>query len=182
MIPTSVKYVIIVLAVVFVLLIIFLIVSGIVKNRLIRKMKREIDEYLNKIKDEREGSLEHEEKDEYDYKLITKKKIYFIKIIPNLSNQEITVNNSVKWQLRKAINDTTLRYVENVEPLMRMDVPSKIDDKETVKLYIIYPNARTLLIYVNECEMKFVSPKTDVYGTNIVTFANLLQIGDSILK
>ena len=65
---------------------------------------------------------------------------------------------------------------------MRMDVPLKIDDKDTVKLYIIYPNAKTLLIYVNECEMEFVSPKTDVYGTRIVTFVNLLQNGDSILK
>ncbi|MCR5350306.1 MAG: hypothetical protein K6E20_04865 [Acholeplasmatales bacterium] len=182
--PTSIKYILIILITLFVLLIVSFVISVVVKNRLIKKMNKDIDEYLNKRKNECNGDLIHIEKNayEYEYKLTTEKRIYFIKIIPNFANQEITINNSVKWQLRKTINDTTLKFVENVEPLMRMDVQSKIDDKETVKLYIIYPNARTLLRYVNECEMEFVSPKTDVYGTRVVTFANLLQNGDSILK
>ena len=43
------------------------------------------------------------------------------------------------------------------------------------KLYVIYPNARTLLKYINECEMIFINPNTDVYGTNIITYAELKE-------
>ena len=47
---------------------------------------------------------------QYDYILKTPKFNYYIKVVPNLSNQEICVNNSVKWQLRKSFNDESMRF------------------------------------------------------------------------
>ena len=41
------------------------------------------------------------------------------------------------------------------------------------KIYIIYPNSRSLLKYVNECEMEFVTPETDIYGTQVITYLAL---------
>ena len=41
------------------------------------------------------------------------------------------------------------------------------------KIFLIYPNARSLLRYINECEMEFVYPQTDVYGARIITYKAL---------
>ncbi|MBE6137815.1 MAG: hypothetical protein E7176_05410 [Erysipelotrichaceae bacterium] len=104
---------------------------------------------------------------DYDYIFSTPAYDYYIKIVPNMSNQEICVNNAVKWQLRKSFNDQTLRFVEGIDGLMKMEMD---ETKAYKKLFIVYPNARSLLKYINECEMVFVSPTTDVYGTNIIPY------------
>ena len=106
----------------------------------------------------------------FDYTFETPRVVYYIKIIPNLLNEEICVNNSVKWQLRRSFNDETLRFVEEVDGLMRMEINSSKNHK---KLYIIYPNSRALLKVINECEMVFITPETDIYGANIITFKQL---------
>jgi len=180
--PTTLKYIIIVIAIIVFLLITIGIVFSIISKKQTKKMNEDIQKLLEDAKNSTNGELLHEAKDEYDYILKTTKYYYYIKIIPNFSNQEITINNATKWQLRRTINDTSLRYVENVEPLMRMDVSTTVENRETIKLYIIYPTAKTLLRYINECEMEFVSHKTDVYGTKVVTYNNLLSNRDSILK
>ena len=116
----------------------------------------------------------------YDYVFYAEDKILFIKIIPNSGNAEICVNNSVKWQIRKSIDDRSLNFVPNVEKFMRYKITN--DDCKDVKItseykaykiFLIYPNARSLLRYINECEMEFVYPQTDVYGTRIITYKAL---------
>ena len=89
----------------------------------------------------------------------------------NPNNQEICVNNAIKWQLRNGLHEKGLRFVEGVELLMRMDI--KTDGKEVRKLFIIYPNSRALLKVINECEMVFITPKTDIYGASIITYKQL---------
>ena len=109
----------------------------------------------------------------HDYYFETPTKKYYIKIVNNPGNHEICVNNALKWQLRKSLGDDRMYFVEGIEPLMRMEIePSP---KETKKIYIIYPNARSLLKYINECEMIFINPTTDVYGTNIITYADFSE-------
>lgn len=143
------------------------------KKNNIKKMYFEIESFLQGlIPEDKKDSiiLEKEFKPEYDYAFKTEEYTYLIKVIPNMVNEEICVNNSVKWQLRRSFNDESMRFVENVEGLMRLDCDSKFK-----KLYIIYPNARSLLKYINECEMVFVNPDTDVYGANIVSFLQLKE-------
>ena len=64
-----------------------------------------------------------------------------------------------------------MNFVPNVDKLMRLD----LEDPKSRKLYIIYPNATSLLKYINECEMVFVRPETDVYGTNVISYAGLKE-------
>ena len=71
-----------------------------------------------------------------------------------------------------------MRFVENIEGLMRMD---EENERNAKRLYIVYPNARTLLKYINECEMVFIHPDTDVYGTNIISYVALKE-NPGILK
>jgi hypothetical protein len=106
----------------------------------------------------------------HDFYFETQNKRYFIKIVYNPGNHEICVNNALKWQIRKSVTEDRMHFVDGIEPLMRMEIePSH---KEGKKLYIIYPNTKSLLKYINECEMIFIHPNTDVYGTNIVTFTD----------
>jgi len=98
--------------------------------------------------------------------------IYYIKVIYNFSNQEICINNAIKWQLRRLGEiKGTLSFVEGVEPLMRLDLANT--QKKEHKLFIIYPNVTALLKVINECEMVFVYPDTDVYGAQVISYKKL---------
>ena len=106
----------------------------------------------------------------HDFYFESPNRRYYIKVIHNPGNHEICVNNALKWQLRKSLGDDRMHFVDGIEPLMRMEVEQST--KPAKKLYIIYPNTKSLLKYINECEMIFIHPTTDVYGTNIIRFTD----------
>ena len=214
--PQYVKIIILIsiLGIVGIILLFFLLIT--IKKHKIRNMYLAIDQLLNQIVKENENfELAKSTEPEYDYKLKTNNNVYYLKVIPNFDSEEITINNSVKWQLRKSFNDETMRFVPDVEGFMRYEFPedeiieskkkkaTNVNEKEmtfsdlgldlnekkdkkqykkNIKMYIVYPNARSLLMYNNECEMKFVNPTTDVYGTNVITFQELVKNRDSLIK
>jgi hypothetical protein len=215
--PQYVKIIILIsiLGIVGIILLFFLLIT--IKKHKIRNMYLAIDQLLNQIVKENENfELAKSTEPEYDYKLKTNNNVYYLKVIPNFDSEEITINNSVKWQLRKSFNDNTMRFVPDVEGFMRYEIPSDLEINDTpknkkkakkeeemtfsdleldiegkkeekqymknIKMYIVYPNARSLLMYINECEMKFVNPNTDVYGTRVVTFQELEKNRDSLIK
>ncbi len=215
--PQYVKIIILVsiLLIVGLFFITFLFIT--IKKHKIRNMYLAVDNLLNKIVSANEGyELNKSAEAEYDYQLKTNKTVYYFKVIPNFDSEEITINNSVKWQLRKSFNDETMRFVPDVEGFMRYEIPSDLEINDApknkkkakkeeemtfsdleldiegkkeekqymknIKMYIVYPNARSLLMYINECEMKFVNPNTDVYGTRVVTFQELEKNRDSLIK
>ena len=114
----------------------------------------------------------HNEATAYDYILKTANYDYYIKVVPNFNNDEICVNNSVKWQTRKSYKDEHQRFVRDIDLLMRLDLKPE-DGRIPKKLYIIYPDARSLLKFINECEMEFVHYHTDIYGARIITYNDL---------
>lgn len=107
----------------------------------------------------------------YDIYFETKNNIYFIKIVYNFSNAEICINNAVKWETRTSPMDNKTKFIEGIDSLMI----KKFDSikKKVNKLYIVYPNAHSILKYINECEMIFVDEKTDCYGANVITYQKL---------
>ncbi|MBR6071755.1 MAG: hypothetical protein IKP77_02845 [Acholeplasmatales bacterium] len=176
MVP-ALRYSLIGLAIIIVLIVLYIVGITIFNKRRLLSMNNAINQLFSEyIKENPDFKFEAVSKREYDYLFETYNYTYYIKIVPNFNNQEITVNNSVKWQLRKSFNDESLRFVEGIEPLMRMDINQT--SKKIKKLYIVYPNARSLLKYINECEMEFVHADTDVYGTNIITYVNLNENRD----
>lgn len=120
-----------------------------------------------------EYKIEHVKKDAYDFYYEDPKNIYYIKIVNNPLNKEICVNNAIKWQLRTQGSVDEMNFVEGIDGLMRMDL--KRNSKRQFKLYIVYPTARALLKVINECEMVFIYPDTDVYGTRIITYVTLRE-------
>lgn len=168
----ALKYSIIGVTVIVLIIAIYISIITILNKRKSILMYKSINGlFLGYLEKNPDFKFEEVSKREFDYVFETYRFKYLIKVVPNFNNQEITVNNSVKWQLRKSFRDESIRYVNGIEPLMRLDVQN--DTKIVKKLYIVYPNARSLLKYINECEMEFVHSDTDVYGTNIITYVNL---------
>ena len=199
-------------------------------------MYKEIDELFDNLKKDRPDvsiqkkiQLDKKTPKIYDYVVTTPNSVNFIKIIPNFSGDEITINNSVKWQIRRSYKDESMRFVSDIEGFMRYDMPEPVlrEDAEPLKpepkkkksepkvenlfsmdnisfsdldineesnqndkrrfkknrkIFVIYPGAKALLMYINECEMQLVDNKTDVYGSRVVSFVDLKKNRDSILK
>lgn len=107
------------------------------------------------------------------------KNIYFVKIIHNMSCGEICVNNSVRWQVRKNKNDSSNTYLKNVMQLMKHDfTEDELKNKVPKKIFVVYKDSRSLLMYINESEMVFIKPETNVHGTTVITYKSLLTDPD----
>ncbi len=160
-----------------------LVISGLIFAVTLTKKKRsqkyksdivKLFEAACKKKNITEYKMEYVKKDTHDFYFEDESNIYYIKIINNFSNQEICINNAIKWQLRKlGDRNEKLVFVEGVEPLMRLDLTHQ--EKKEHKLFIVYPNVTALLKVINECEMVFVYPDTDVYGAKVISYKKLVE-------
>ncbi len=161
-----------------------LMITGIViyKKEMMKKRKNDILKLFTDACERNhvtEYTLEHAKKETYDYYFEGPNHIYFVKVIYNFANHEICINNAIKWQLRRINeNQEKTMFVEGIEALMRFDFGKT--SKKAHKLFIIYPNTRALLKVINECEMVFVYPDTDVYGANVVSYKRLVENPDWI--
>ena len=126
--------ILIIIGICLVVLVTFLIfLSQIIIKSRNNKMYREIDELFNSLKTERPDvkvekmhSLDKKNSKIYDYTVTTPNSVNFIKIIPNFSGDEITINNSVKWQLRRSYRDESMRFVRDIEGFMRYEKPEPV--------------------------------------------------------
>lgn len=146
-----------------------------------KKMHQAIEELLNEYvkADPLYAKLEKSNTYEYDYILTTRELKVYIMVIPNFHLGEICINAPTKWQFRKNYADESSHFVPRVDRLMRFDPPSEVSLR-TKRLYIVYPSSKSLLRYINECEMEFVRPETDLNGTSVITYSELLEHRDSI--
>lgn len=117
----------------------------------------------------KEYRLEWMKKEVYDLYFEGDESIYYVKVLDKLTGKEVCINNALKWQIREYGLEQSMHFVEGIEGLMRMDwTPNS--SKRQHKLFLIYPNARALLKVINECEMAFIYPDTDVYGTQVINW------------
>ena len=146
-----------------------------------KKMYLAVEELLNEYvkEDPLYVKLEKSSSLEYDYILTTKEVKCYIMIIPNFQMGEISINAPTKWIYRKSYNDEYSHFVPRVDRLMRFEPPFEAGLR-IKRLYIIYPSSKSLLRYINECEMEFVRPETDINGTSVITYAYLKEHKDSI--
>lgn len=110
---------------------------------------------------------------DYDFNFILEddKATIYVKLVPNFQNYEILVNSRTKWQIIKSVYDDKIHLVEGIELPMTKQFNNA--DKLVKKLFIIYPQARTLMHALNECEYEFIYPHTSVYGCQIILFKDL---------
>ena len=99
---------------VFVLIIVLIFVGIFVSKKLQEKRKKDCFNILNqicqkKVKDNYKLELVNNNL-AYDYFIETENYKYYIKLINNPNNQEICVNNAIKWQLRTGPHDKEIRF------------------------------------------------------------------------
>lgn len=158
-----------------VIIIIVIIMIVIAHKNAMNKLHENIFKLLSDLISDQEAKVEKTSLHGFHYKIIEKNRITYVCIIYNPKCNEILINSKIKWQIKENPTDESLVFIDNiVEPMM-----SEIsDEKEVKKLFIIYPNARQLMIATNECEYAFVYPKTDVYGASVITYNRLLYTKD----
>lgn len=118
----------------------------------------------------------------FDYEMNYNDKIYLVKLIYNPKEYEINVNSKNYWQINKGIVSSrkTGEKLEGVYDLINFNVKENCYEGKVVKLYVIYPNSKSLLKVINECEMEFIKPKTDIYGCKITTYYNIKKEIDEL--
>ena len=111
----------------------------------------------------------------FDYEMILNDRTYLIKMIYNPKSYEINVNSKKYWQVNRGIVSSRKsgEQMQKVYDLINFDLKEKNYSKNTVKLYVIYPFSKRLLKVINECEMIFIKPNTDIYGCRIINFNTL---------
>lgn len=108
----------------------------------------------------------------YDIYFETLTHTYYIKVIFNFQSLDICLNNPYKWELGQSEFNESPKFVDGVERLIDFKPPKT--RKENKKIFLIYKNSRSIMRYINECELNFIYPQDEINGCNIITYMELL--------
>lgn len=108
-----------------------------------------------------DATVEFPKKKWYDCEITYKGRLYLCRFYRIPKNCQITVNNRYIWQI---INGRPgIVTVPRVEKL----IDGK-DPRPHVKVAVIVNNVGPIRRWINECEMEFVDPYTDIYGAKMI--------------
>ena len=113
----------------------------------------------------------------YDFKMNYNGKLFLIKLIYNPSCDEICINAKHYWQQNHGVVSSRKKgeQMKGVYDLIFLNLEENNFPLDTVKLYIIYPNSKNLVKVINECEMVFIKPNVDIYGSRVNNYSDLEQ-------
>ena len=150
-------------------IVIFLIVyDKLRKKNAIKKVK----EILERVCD----SVEVVEKNKaFDFIATKGEQKYLLKMVYFFCQDEINVNAKNYWQANHGAVSSRKKgeKVPDVYDLVNFDLVANGYSVDTKKIYIIYPQATTLMKVINECEMVLIKPTTDCHGAKLTNFTNL---------
>ena len=156
----------IILAIIAVLFIIIITVSIIAPIKQKNNFEKELRDFLIK---ERSHTLIKEKNKPYDYTLIIDETTYLLKTVSIPSFALVQINNKNTWEVKYGAGEAIgkaqpySKYLSNIQDFMR----HKAKENE-IKVAILIPKAKEIVMYINECEVEFVTPNTNVYGTRII--------------
>lgn len=105
----------------------------------------------------------------YDYCLKINNKEYLIKTISVPSYAEVQINSKTTWEIKYGAGDTPgkaqpfKKYLSNISQFMHLK-----NNENQIKVVVVIPKAKKIVMYINECEIVFVTPQTNVHGTRII--------------
>lgn len=113
----------------------------------------------------------------FDFEMNYNNKTFLIKMIYNPCSHEININARDYWQINRGVVSSRKsgEQMKNVYDLIEFKLDDEKYKKNTIKLYVVYPDSRSLMKVINECEMQFVKPKTDIYGTKMTKYSKLKE-------
>lgn len=164
--------------IIFLTIIVYLVVNKYLHKR---KMTSDVMELLKMIAIENKISnykLILVTKAAYDIYFETITHSYYIKLIKNFNNAEISVNNPYMWQIRETLEEKKIKFVEGIYEFVNFKPEES--KKQVTKIALVYPNARALMRYINECELNFIYPDTIVNDCYIMTYEAVASNHDLI--
>ena len=70
--------------------------------------------------------------------------------------------------------------MKGVYDLIFYDLEANGYPSDTVKLYVIYPESKRLMKVINECEMVFIKPDVDIYGSRVINYLTMKEDIDKL--
>lgn len=141
----------------------------------IKKCYIDVNNLLIELIENDDAKLERINISGFDFKITSKNQVTYVCVINNPKCNEILINSKTKWQTKSSPQDEAIKFIDKVVDAMNVMINS---EREVNKIFIIYPNARQLMIALNECEYAFVYPTTDVYGTKVFTYNRLVHTNE----
>lgn len=148
---------------IFILIIVITIISPKkLKNNFIDELKLKLNE--NKIEYELNPQFQV-----YDYELKLNNQIYLLKFIHLPTFATVQINSKTTWEIKYGSGNK----IGKADPYKKMltSVSSFIKfpaSDYTEKIFILIPNAKNIVMYINECEIIQVTPNTNVYQTKVI--------------
>ena len=98
---------------------------------------------------------------------------FLVKTIKIPEHAEIQINNKVTWEIKYGAGNTPGKAQPYKKMLKDISEFMNLETKENeIKLVIATPHPKKIVKYINECEIVFVTPYTDVYGTRLIGLGN----------
>lgn len=112
----------------------------------------------------------------YDAVIFNDEMEMYLKITKIPSNSSVTINSKDTWCLRfgggkrKGRNYPEKRYMNELVSFLRHNPIS--EEKQTIKVFILYPTTEVILKYINESEIVEIKPKDTPYGYKVIKYSD----------
>ena len=138
------------------------------KKLALKKIKETLEQCLCEVEEVKKNKA-------FDFIAKKNGKTYLVKTVFFFCQDEINVNSKDYWQANHGAVSSRKKgeKVPNVYDLVNYDLKLNGYDENTIKLYVIYPQATTLMKVINECEMVMIKPNVDCHGAKLTNFTNL---------
>lgn len=96
---------------------------------------------------------------------------FLAKLIEIPQYAEIQVNNNITWEIKYGAGNTPgkpqpySKYLKDISSFVKLQ-----PENNEIKLVIASPAPKKITKWINECEIIFVTPYTDVYSTRIISY------------
>ena len=106
----------------------------------------------------------------YQYDLNINDNNFVLKIVSIPSFAEVQINNKVTWEIKYGAGKTVGKAQPNKKYLTGIAGFMNYQNQKVTKVVVLIPESKQTVMYINECEIEFVTPKTNVYGVRIINW------------
>lgn len=168
-----------IILIIFALLILFFVGSKMNQH----EKKGIVDHFFKELTDLGCQTLDNPQGD-FDYIITNNEKRVYLSFISIPNYAEVQINNPITYQIKYGAGNTVgkaqpySKYLKGMEKLVKKE----IDPESELKVICFLPNPKKITMWINECEIVFVKPETNVYSVHLLSSKELSFIKDFLIK
>lgn len=159
-------YILIIIGLLFLIFVTISIVKPIKQKN---SFESSLKEFLNKAYPN-EYTFEKSNNPLYQYDLKINDDKFILKTVSIPSYAEVQINNKVTWEIKYGAGKTVGKAQPNRKYLSGIAGFMNYQNQDVTKVVVLIPESKQTVMYINECEIEFVTPQTNVYGTRIINY------------